>query len=452
MDKTNSNAKATQEGYMARNAAAMSTETSKEKVKEPPKGYLEEIEIAKIVKNPRQHRRTFGEKSLLRLGTSIKRHGLGAPIQVCPVSLDPMSGDPTGYRIVAGERRFRAWEMLKIGEKIPALVLPIGTEAVDEESQLEEAERMYDENAQREDLNYIDDARAFDDVITKRLAVERKRGGTKVKEDFVLEMAEQRGLSSSEVWDRLGLLDAPDYLQDVLADESSPSTQLSRAQAYALCRYWKQLKKKAETDPKSKKGLAWIKKVTTYLDGTPPANSETAAAPDAAGGAEPTEEGAVLAQGDIDPAIWEALPRFCKAIDKKTADVKAAIKGYERIIGEAHVKFKKTVDHARQGEGRQRLTAAGIDALRKKLRDGGKEEDAPPTDAGAADGLDGQNASDDQPATKPVHSLANGTLTVHASRLAGADKAALVAARDALTGVLAQVNDALAARESGGEG
>lgn len=107
-----------------------------------------EIAIRDVVANPYQPRRTFDQTALHDLASSIAEHGLLQPILVTPV--------PGGFQLVAGERRLRAAELAGL-ERITAVV-----RTADRQQQLALA---LVENLQRADLNAMDTARAFRQLI-----------------------------------------------------------------------------------------------------------------------------------------------------------------------------------------------------------------------------------------------------------------------------------------------
>lgn len=105
---------------------------------------LRYIKLSEIVPDPDQPRRVFDEDLLDELAESIKEHGVLQPIVVAP--------DKNGYKIVAGERRFRASQ--KVGlEKIPALVRTLSSQ--------HKLELSLIENLQRSDLNPLETATAY---------------------------------------------------------------------------------------------------------------------------------------------------------------------------------------------------------------------------------------------------------------------------------------------------
>lgn len=109
---------------------------------------LKLLKLSDVVPNPNQPRRQFDEETIEELATSIKEFGLIQPIVVAP-----RDGK---YEIIAGERRYRAAKMINM-EEIPAII---------RETSAEEAAKMaLIENVQREDLNPIDEAMAYKDII-----------------------------------------------------------------------------------------------------------------------------------------------------------------------------------------------------------------------------------------------------------------------------------------------
>ncbi|WP_122872731.1 ParB/RepB/Spo0J family partition protein [Campylobacter showae] len=109
---------------------------------------IKEIDLELITENPYQPRKNFDETALRELSESIKRHGLIQPIIV--IEKDG------GYMLIAGERRFRATKLL--GEsKIKAIVADIESQSLRELALIE--------NIQREDLNPIELANSYKELI-----------------------------------------------------------------------------------------------------------------------------------------------------------------------------------------------------------------------------------------------------------------------------------------------
>ena len=109
---------------------------------------VKDIDLDLIVENPYQPRKNFDETALRELSESIKRHGLIQTIIV--IEKDG------GYMLIAGERRFRATKLL--GEsKIKAIVADIESQSLRELALIE--------NIQREDLNPIELANSYKELI-----------------------------------------------------------------------------------------------------------------------------------------------------------------------------------------------------------------------------------------------------------------------------------------------
>lgn len=109
-----------------------------------------EVDIKDIVAKSDQPRRKFEQESLQELADSLKEHGVLQPLLV--------RKHGKRYEIVAGERRWRAAEMIGI-EKVPVLVKEI--------DDIEAAEISLIENLQREDLSLIEEARAYRHMIER---------------------------------------------------------------------------------------------------------------------------------------------------------------------------------------------------------------------------------------------------------------------------------------------
>ncbi|SFV66161.1 Chromosome (plasmid) partitioning protein ParB [hydrothermal vent metagenome] len=107
-----------------------------------------EIPLQEIRPNPFQPRKSFNEASLQELATSIKKDGLLQPIVV--------TEDIDGYILIAGERRFRASKLAKM-KTIRAILLQ------SDESKMRQFALI--ENIQREELNAIELAEAYNELL-----------------------------------------------------------------------------------------------------------------------------------------------------------------------------------------------------------------------------------------------------------------------------------------------
>jgi ParB family transcriptional regulator, chromosome partitioning protein len=146
-----------------------------------------ELEIGQVRPNPRQPRRVFDDEAIQRLSESVKADGVVQPIVVRDV------GD--GYEIVAGERRWRAARLAGL-RTIPAIV-----RSADDRELLILA---LAENVAREDLNPIDQARAYA-VLADELDLTQT------------EIARRVGKSRPAVANTMRLLELPDDVLDLVA-------------------------------------------------------------------------------------------------------------------------------------------------------------------------------------------------------------------------------------------
>lgn len=152
------------------------------------KSNLNEVDINRVSPDKNQARKNFDEEKLEQLAASIKEHGIIQPILV--------RKDGDYYTIIAGERRWRAARLAGI-KKIPVL-----------EKQLEKQQIMeisLIENLQREDLNPVEEARAF-----KRLMEEFK-----ITQE---EISNRIGKSRSAVANSLRILSLDERVLNYLID------------------------------------------------------------------------------------------------------------------------------------------------------------------------------------------------------------------------------------------
>jgi ParB family chromosome partitioning protein len=147
-----------------------------------------EIPLARIRENPRQPRLRMDDTALEGLAASIREHGVLQPILVTE-TID-------GYQLVAGERRVRASRLAGL-ERIPAVVRQLA-----DRQQLELA---LVENLQREDLDPIEAARGYRQLIDEFAFTQE-------------DLAARVGRARSTVANTLRLLDLHQAVQDAVAD------------------------------------------------------------------------------------------------------------------------------------------------------------------------------------------------------------------------------------------
>lgn len=114
----------------------------------PAKGHVHRVQLKKISRGKWQPRRDFAPEALQELADSIRSKGVLDPVWLRP------AGD--AFELIAGERRFRAAQLAGL-EEIPALLHEV--------SELEAREMALIENLQRADLNLIEEAEGYRDLI-----------------------------------------------------------------------------------------------------------------------------------------------------------------------------------------------------------------------------------------------------------------------------------------------
>ena len=156
---------------------------------ETPNEEIVELDINDLRPNPYQPRQVFNEEALQELASSIKEHGVFQPIIV--------KKSIKGYDIIAGERRYRASKLA--GKKtIPAIIRQFTDEQMMEIALLE--------NLQREDLNAMEEAKAYQSLID-HLHITQE------------EVSKRVGKSRSHITNMLGLLRLPKEVQTMINDK-----------------------------------------------------------------------------------------------------------------------------------------------------------------------------------------------------------------------------------------
>jgi len=148
------------------------------------------VDISSVYPNPHQPRQVFDDEGLTALANSIEKAGLMQPIVV------RKSNNDNRYEIVAGERRWRAAQLAGL-KKLPAILKELDDKT--------SAEWALIENLQREDLNPIDRAEAFDRLVVQFSSTQK-------------EIANQLGIDRSSVANFLRLNDLEDFAKDAVRD------------------------------------------------------------------------------------------------------------------------------------------------------------------------------------------------------------------------------------------
>ena len=155
----------------------------------PKNKQIQDIELDKIVPNRYQPRREFSDDSIKELAETLDKDGLLQPIVVREDGEDH-------YEIIAGERRYRAAKSLN-WETIPAIVNNMNDDQA--------ASLALIENLQREDLNPIDEAKAYTNLM-------------KLNDLSQTALAKDMGKSQSYVANKLRLLKLDDDVQKALIE------------------------------------------------------------------------------------------------------------------------------------------------------------------------------------------------------------------------------------------
>lgn len=151
------------------------------------------LKINDVEPNKNQPRRTFNEDSLIELSESIKQHGIVQPLVVAKQN--------DYYEIIAGERRWRAAKIAGLKE-VPVIIKDYSPQEIMEVALIE--------NIQREDLNPIEEAKAYKNLIDEY----------NLKQDQV---AEKVSKSRTAVTNALRLLKLDDRVQEMLINENISS-------------------------------------------------------------------------------------------------------------------------------------------------------------------------------------------------------------------------------------
>jgi len=149
-----------------------------------------EVPTSKIASNPQQPRHVFDEKELQDLADSIKEHGIIQPLVVAKIA-------PEQYELIAGERRLKASKIAGLN-MVPVIIR-------EESGEREKLELALVENIQREDLNVLEEARAYKKLIEEYDLTQE-------------EIAERVGKSRSAVANKVRLLGLPVEIQRALQD------------------------------------------------------------------------------------------------------------------------------------------------------------------------------------------------------------------------------------------
>jgi ParB family transcriptional regulator, chromosome partitioning protein len=195
-----------------------------------------EIPLSQIRANPYQPRKTFNEESINELAVSIKEHGVIQPIIVRSVV--------KGYEIIAGERRYRASQHCGLAT-IPAVVRKLTDQQVMEIALIE--------NIQREDLNAMEVAQAYQALINQFQYTQE-------------ELSVKVGKSRSHIANFLRLLQLP---EDIKQYVSRGTLSMGHARAIVGIKNDKMKKQMAEQSLKNEWSVRELEEAIKDLEEAP---------------------------------------------------------------------------------------------------------------------------------------------------------------------------------------
>ena len=149
---------------------------------------IREIEVDKIVPNPYQPRKSFAQNALEELSKSIEEYGVLQPITVRERS--------DRFELIAGERRLRAAKLAGL-RTIPVIINNMNDQT--------SAVLALLENLQREDLNFIEESLAFENLIKEHNFTQQQ-------------LAEKLGKNQSTIANKLRILKLPDKVKQYLVE------------------------------------------------------------------------------------------------------------------------------------------------------------------------------------------------------------------------------------------
>ena len=189
-----------------------------------------EVNLDELRPNPYQPRKVFDENALNELAESIKEHGVFQPVII--------KKSIKGYEIIAGERRVRA-SKLAGKTTIPAIIRTFTDEQMMEIALLE--------NLQRENLNAMEEAKAYE-LMLNNLHLTQE------------ELSKKVGKSRSHITNMLGLLKLPDDVQNLVV---SNDISMGHARVLSKLSDEEEIKKLANEIVEKKMPVRDIEKITS---------------------------------------------------------------------------------------------------------------------------------------------------------------------------------------------
>lgn len=179
--------------------AGLSALITEDQVNDIDQGFIPNLDIKKISPNPYQPRVEMNPEGLMDLADSIREHGVIEPLIVTKTQ--------DGYDLIAGERRWRAAQLAKL-KTIPVVIREASPQQI--------LELAIVENIQRADLNPLEEAMAFEQLIQR---FKLSHG----------EVASKVGMSRPSIANKIRLLQLPDEIKKGLLEQ-----KISEGHARAL--------------------------------------------------------------------------------------------------------------------------------------------------------------------------------------------------------------------------
>ncbi len=255
--------------------AAAAAQAAKVESGEPADGRVSLVSITSVEANPNQPRREFDPVALAELAQSIERDGIIQPIVV-------RRAGPQRYQIIAGERRWRAASAAGLSE------IPVILRTADDQKVLELA---IVENIQREDLNPVELAQAFQRMMTELDLTHE-------------EIGEKTGKDRATIANTIRLLHLPTDIQGLVT-----ARKLTQGHARALLKLPDEATQREVADKAIKEGWS-VRQIEEF---TKPAGPAKAKAKVQTQGQDPNVKAAIL---ELEQALGTRVRIVGKGKDK----------------------------------------------------------------------------------------------------------------------------------------
>lgn len=256
--------------------AAATAQVAKAGPEEPADGKVSLVPITSVEANPNQPRREFDPVALGELSQSIERDGIIQPIVV-------RRAGPQRYQIIAGERRWRAATAAGLAE------IPVILRTADDQKVLELA---IVENIQREDLNPVELAQAFQRMMTELDLTHE-------------EIGEKTGKDRATIANTIRLLHLPTEIQDLVT-----ARKLTQGHARALLKLQDEATQREVADKAIKEGWS-VRQIEEFTKPAGAAKAKANKAPSP--GQDPNVKAAIL---ELEQALGTRVRIVEKGKDK----------------------------------------------------------------------------------------------------------------------------------------